>query len=84
MYKLPFQRGLEAKLNFQVGEKIWAQILEVGKKLGVARTLLVIGGNAAVQCICARTAYATRTVNPRLVAKSWIIICPGYTYASGS
>ena len=30
--------------------------------------LLVIGGNTTVQCICARTAYATRTVNPRLVA----------------
>ena len=27
--------SLEAKLNFHIGEKIWAQISEVGEKIGV-------------------------------------------------
>ena len=29
MYNLPLLRGLLAKLNFQVGGKIWVKILEV-------------------------------------------------------
>lgn len=39
--------------------------------------LLVIGREAAVPCICASTAFDSKTVDPPLVAKIWAKICPG-------